>query len=136
MNTQNNTAKAIGLGSLLVLALNFTAPLAHAGPGVDAWRGVKHAATVSAPSAAPQAPANAVACADSTTITVNEVQHPMANGKGPLSVVATGTKRVCHSCGGSVATSTPAWPNGKGPLATTEVKASHLCDTACAPTKS
>jgi hypothetical protein len=136
MNTKYNTAKALGLGSLLVLALNFTAPLAHAGPGIDAWRGVKHDATVSAPAAASQAPAIAVACADSTTVTVNEVQHRMANGKGPLSVVATGTKRVCHSCGGSVAASTPAWPNGKGPLVTSEVKASHLCDTACAQPKS
>jgi len=125
MKTINHTPKFIGLGSLLVLALSFSAPLTYAGPGAKSWLAPTPAKIQIAQAATPKMTPG-MACPDAKTVAVTEVKQDSANGKGPLTVVQTGTKQVCHTCGdATVMQSTQA--NGKGPLA--EAPAEHTCTT-------
>src|ERR1035437_7801986 len=124
MKTLNTSLRAarrsIGLVALLVIAGS-----AYAGLGIQYWRPVADS------NAQPTTQKTSVACTGQETVAVNELRQTSSNGRGTRVLVQTGTKQVCHVCGGTTEVSSHDWANGKGPLVSKTVPAAHDCG-ACA----
>jgi hypothetical protein len=114
------TRRSIGLVALLVIAGS-----AYAGPGIQYWRPVADS------NARPAANTTSAACTAMETVEVKEFRQTWPNGRGTPVLVQTGTKEICHVCGGTTEVSSHDWANGKGPLVSKTVPAAHNCG-ACA----
>lgn len=119
------------LKTLFVTALVGSAAVSgFAGPGPQYWANLnKNAAEANNAKAAAAVPI----CPGSKEVAVTVMKPSWSNGRGPLTEVQIGTKRICTVC--PVATiATEGWANGRGPKTQTEtVKAGaqHTCTVNC-----
>ena len=127
MKTSPRIIHVLGLGAALALVFGLTNPRILAGPGPEYWRNLRNPKPeVAAAAAQPSGPV----CTDAKIVTHFATRNAWPNGRGPLQVVAAGTKTVCTACG-TFTVMKPSWHNGRGPLQPVQFAARHECTVAC-----
>lgn len=107
MNTLLRSTKIIGSGSLLALALSFSASL-YAGPSPQYWemmekiRAENKAKAVNAVESPSKADPVRMPCEACKTVTLRDSRWVGPAGKGRTEWFAIGAKHTCAHCGGEI----------------------------------
>ncbi len=102
MKTSHSIIRIFGLGSLLALALNFSAAQLHAGPGIDYWRRTVPIETVKQAEELPLGSTMMMVCGACKTVSITDYKADLPNGRGPQHWVELGSKHECEHCGGTI----------------------------------
>lgn len=132
MNALIRIPHIIGLGSLLALALSFSASSVHAGPSPQYWYRPEYVTSGAKPAAVQPSNTAAVVCSACKTVTLRDSRHVGPVGKGHEARFVIGSRHECAHCGGTIAVvhgkttdsmarTCPMCVNGTTPHCTTQV---------------
>ncbi len=102
MKIPQNTNKAIGLASLLALALAIIVPSASAGPGIQYWKDLGQVKTQTQAKEIEPDSTVMLVCGACKTVKLTEFKSGLPNGRPPMSWMEVGSKHECEHCGGTI----------------------------------